>query len=179
MRNPKLYFLAVAAGLLSGCNTVGFPAPDLRALNEPEIIRSHAAGPPGAAPGTCWGKDVSPAIVETVTEQILIQPAEVLADGTVITPGIYKTETQQRIVKERIETWFQTPCQNMLTPDFTASLQRALQVRGHYRGQITGEMDSRTRAAIRRFQKSQGLNSAILSLEAARMLGLVAVNVPQ
>ncbi|WP_317055187.1 peptidoglycan-binding domain-containing protein [Roseovarius rhodophyticola] len=110
-----------------------------------------------------------------MTQQILLQPAEILDDGTVARPAIYKTETRQQIVQERKETWFETPCASDLTPEFTASVQRALKARGVYRGPITSVMDARTRAAVRAYQKPQGLESGILSLAAARQLGLVAV----
>lgn len=161
---------------LTACDPADLPTPDLGALAEPDVVRSTAtSGPPGAKPGTCWGREVSPAVIETVTEQVMIQPAEVLADGTVISPAVYRSETQQRIVEERRETWFETPCDPVWTEEFTATLQRALKARGHYTGTITGTLDKRTRAAIRRYQAPQGLNSSILSLEAARMLGLVAV----
>ncbi len=92
-----------------------------------------------------------------------------------ISEPVYKLETRQAIVKERRELWFETPCEDQLTPDFLASLQRALKARGHYHGGITGQMDSRTRRAIRHYQAPQGLDSGILSLAAARKLGLVAV----
>ncbi len=144
-------------------------------LGEPALVQSHELAPPGAAPGTCWGKDVTPAIIETVTDRILIQPAEVLDDGTVIAEPIYKLETRQTIVQERRELWFETPCEDQLTPDFVASVQRALAARGLYRGAVTGEMDARTRRAIRQFQAPQGIDSGILSLAAARKMGLVAV----
>lgn len=147
-------------------------------LREPEVLESRAKAPPGAPEGTCWGKDVTPAVIETVTEQIMLQPAEVTTDGRVINPAIYKTETRQAIVKERRETWFEVPCEAALTPEFIASVQRALEARGLYRGRITGQMDSRTRSAIRAYQKPQGLDSGILSLAAARKLGLVAVERP-
>jgi peptidoglycan hydrolase-like protein with peptidoglycan-binding domain len=78
-------------------------------------------------------------------------------------------------VKERSVTWFETPCAAGQTPDFVASVQRALAARGLYRGPAHGEMDARTRAAIRRFQTPEGLDSGILSLAAARKLGLVPV----
>ncbi len=143
---------------------------------QPEIFRAGDPGaPPNAREGSCWGRDVSPAVVETVTEQIIVQPAEVLDDGTVLAPAIYRTETQQRIVKERRETWFETPCAEVWTEEFTASVQRALQARGLFRGQITSAVDNRTLTAIRKYQKAGGLDSAILSLESARRLGLVAV----
>ncbi|MEQ8255469.1 MAG: peptidoglycan-binding domain-containing protein [Roseovarius confluentis] len=131
--------------------------------------------PPGAAPGTCWAQDTSPAVVETVTEQILVSPAEVADDGTVTRPASYRTETAQKIVQERRVTRFQVPCRTQLTPEFNASVQRALKARGLYRGPINGQLDRGTRAAIRRFQKPQGFDSDILSIAGARQLGLIAV----
>lgn len=114
-------------------------------------------------------------MVETVTEQILVSPAEVAGDGTVTRPASYRTETAQKIVQERRVTRFQVPCRAELTPEFNASVQRALKARELYRGPINGEMDRRTRAAIRSFQKPQGFDSDILSVAGARQLGLIAV----
>jgi len=173
MTTIRIYLSALALAGLAAC---AGPVGDLAALGEPEVSRQMQEAPPGAPPGTCWGKHVSPAVIETVTEQILMQPAEIHADGTVTRPAIYKTETVQRIVRERRETWFETPCAGDQTPEFLASLQRALAVRGLYHGPVSGQMDARTRAAVRRFQKPQGLDSGILSLAAARKLGLVAVD---
>lgn len=159
-------FLASCAGT--------FP-PSVAQLSEPVLSVSRQAAPPNAAPGTCWGQDATPAVIETVTEQIMLQPPEIATDGTVANPAIYKTETKQEIVKERQEIWFETPCEAQMGPDFIATLQRALQARGMFRGNITGAMDYRTRRAIRLFQKPQGLDSSILSLAAARKMGLIAV----
>ena len=150
-------------------------AGQLAGLSEPALLQTHEEAPPGAPEGSCWGKDITPAVIETVTERVLLQPAQVLDDGTVISEPVYKLETRQAIVRERRELWFQTPCDDQLTPDYLASLQRALQARGHYRGAITGTLDSRTRRAIRKYQAPQGLDSSILSLSAARKLGLAAV----
>ena len=165
----------ICATALSGLTACGSSSPDLGALGEPEVTRFSQVAPPGAEPGTCWGKNVTPAIIETVTHQVMLQPAQVMADGTVTQPAIYKTETRQDIVRERKETWFLVPCATDLTPEFIASVQRALAARGLYKGDISGEMNAGTRAAVRRFQKPQGLDSGILSLAAARKLGLVAV----
>ena len=145
---------------------------------EPDLVQTLAEAPPGAAPGTCWGKLVTPAVIETVTDQVLVQPPKVPKDGTTAAPAIYKTETRQNIVTERKVTWFETPCPADLTPDFVASLQRALTARTLYRGAISGQMDGRTRAAVRKFQRPEGLDSGILSLAAAQRLGLVAVDLP-
>lgn len=160
---------------LAGLAACAGPVAQIEAIGEPEVTRTTRAAPPGAEPGTCWGTHVSPAVIETVTEQKLVQPPEVLTDGTVTRPAIYKTETTQKIVQERQETWFQTPCDEVLTPEFVASVQRALAARGLYRGPVSGEMDRATRASVRRYQQPRGLDSGILSLDSARALGLVAV----
>ncbi|MCF6234511.1 MAG: peptidoglycan-binding protein [Rhodobacteraceae bacterium] len=165
-------YCALALVSLSAC---GASRPGLGGLGEPEVTRFSQTAPPGAEPGSCWGKHVTPAIIETVTHQVLLQPAQVQVDGTVLHPGVYKTETLQEIIRERRETWFLVPCEDILTPEFVSSVQRALTARGIYRGGISGEMNPATRAAVRRFQKPQGLDSGILSLAAARKLGLVAV----
>lgn len=167
--------LTCAATLAALCGCAPLPA-DLGAAGEPQVTRlTQVAAPPGAPPGSCWGRHVSPAVIETVTDQVLLHPAEVLADGAVARPAIYKTETVQRIVRERTETWFETPCPEQMTPEFVASVQRALAARGLYRAPVTGAMDARTRTAIRRYQAPEGPDSGILSLAAARRLGLVAV----
>ncbi|MEM9437055.1 MAG: peptidoglycan-binding protein, partial [Pseudomonadota bacterium] len=131
----QILFLASLA--IAGCASV-----DTVTRGEPEPLRLRMEGPPNAEPGKCWGRDTTPAIFETVTEQIMLQPAEVASDGSVRRPPVYKTETRQAIIRERTDIWFETPCAADLTPDFVASLQRALQVRGLYAGGITGELDA-------------------------------------
>lgn len=162
----------VALAALAGCNDT---ATRLALSGEPALTQTHETLPPDASPDSCWDKEVTPAVIETVTEKVELEPAEVLDDGTVAAEPVYEVETRQEIVEERRELWFETPCDAQLTPDFVASLQRALAARDAYSGPITGEMDARTRSAIRAWQKPQGLDSGILSLAAARKLGLVAV----
>ncbi|QYX56929.1 peptidoglycan-binding protein [Roseovarius sp. SCSIO 43702] len=167
------HYLALAAAcLLAACG-----AATTSGTTEP--FDTWADAPEGAEPGTCWGKVETPAVVETITEQIILQPAETLDDGTVLRPAAYRTETRQAIVEERKITWFEAVCADDLKPEFVASVQRALQVRGLYRGAITGQMDARTRAAIRKFQAPDGPDSGLLSVDAARQLGLVAVERPE
>lgn len=172
MIKPILIPVGCVALLLTGCGQTGLP--DVARLTEPAPVQTSAAPPPGADPNACYGQDASPAVIETVTEQIMLQPAQIDVNGTVLYPAVYKTEVHQRIVEERRELWFETPCSPELTPEFIATLQRALKARGHYNGAISGEMTPRTRRAIRSFQKPQGLDSAILSKAAARQLGLVS-----
>ncbi|MGR3456163.1 peptidoglycan-binding domain-containing protein [Pseudooceanicola sp.] len=148
------------------------------AIGAPEVTQIREAAPPGADPGTCWGRDATPAVIETVTEQVLVTPAERDANGAALRAATYRTETSQQIVQERREVWFRTPCLPEMTPEFIASLQRALAARGLYGGQITGVIDGPTRTAIRAYQKPEGLDSGTLSLAAARKLGLAVVDLP-
>ncbi len=142
---------------------------------EPGVLEATRDGPADAPPGTCWGKTVSPAVIETVTEQVQVKPAQVNPDGTIGATPVYRSETRQQIVTARVDNWFETPCTEVLTPEFNATLQRALMARGLYAGAITGEMDKATRAAVQALQRQEGPDSAVLSLETARMLGLIAV----
>ena len=176
MRAPALFCGLLA---LSAC----MPAGERDAFAEPLTAREGAVevmrgvGPPDADPTACYAHEATPAILETVTEQVMLQPPQIASDGRVIEPAVFRTETQQRIVQERRELWFQVPCELQIgDPGFIASLQRALAVRGLYLGPITGEMNRRTERAIRDFQAPQGLDSEILSLAAARQLGLALWN---
>lgn len=164
-----ILFLSLCLASLGACvqGPARYAAPDLT-----------AEAPPGAAPGTCWGKTETPARIETVTEQVQLAPAETDPAGRVTRPATYATETRQVIVQERVITWFETPCPATLTPDFIASVQRALAARDLYRGPVTARMDARTRAAIRSYQADRGLDSGVLSLDSARGLGLVAIALP-
>lgn len=144
-------------------------------LDAPGMIRLTDTRPEGAAPDTCWGKKTSPAIIETVEREVVLQPAQISADGVIQQPAVYKRESVQEIVQERVDTWFEVPCADALTPEFISSLQRALAARSFYHGPVTGEMSMRTRAAVRRFQAPDGFDSDILTIATARKLGLVAV----
>ncbi|AJE48215.1 peptidoglycan-binding domain-containing protein [Celeribacter indicus] len=154
----------MAALLSTGCQ-MGTPA-------DPAMRAPEAAG---ADPAVCHARHVTPAVIETVTEQVLAQPPRLAGDGSVVRPAVYRTETRQEIVRERQELRFEALCAEELTPEFVASLQRALAVRGHFTGPVTGRLDRATRRALRAYQKEQGLDSEILSLAAARRLGLKEV----
>ncbi|KIN64516.1 Lipoprotein [Sulfitobacter noctilucicola] len=142
---------------------------------EPGVLEPTRNGPPGAAPGTCWGKTVSPAVVEVVSSRVQIKAAKVNPDGTIGSPPVYRTKEEQVIVSPRRDNWFETPCPDVLTEEFVSSLQRALSARGLYGGAVTGRLDQATRDAVQAFQKSNGRDSAVLTVASARDLGLIAV----
>lgn len=146
------------------------------AVDAPARIALVSGAPKDAAPGTCWGQQTTPAVIETVERDILITPAQVSPDGVIQQPAVYRKQRAQEIVVPRQRTWFQVPCAADLTPDFVATLQRALTARGLYAGPISGQMTPRTRTAIQTFQASNGFDSQILTTETARQLGLVAVD---
>jgi hypothetical protein len=174
---PFIQFACVFTVLVSlgACNAVSQDAE----APEPGVREATTKGPAGAAPGTCWGRTVSPAVIETVTEQVQVQPAQISSTGEIQSLPIYRTETRQKIVSPRVDNWFETPCTSALTPDVIATLQRALEARGFYGGAIHSELDDATRRAMRAYQISTGgPDSPVLALATARSLGVIAVDIP-
>ncbi len=161
--------------MLAGCNTTQVTAPGRADLGI-ERVRLKHPGPPKSAEGDCWAADTTPAVIETVTEQLIVTEEQRDATGRVTTPARFQTKTHQRMVQEREEVWFRAPCPNVVTVNFVASLQRALKARGLFLQPVTGEMNAETRDAIRRFQAARGLDSPTLSLTAAKELGLIATD---
>ena len=136
-----------------------------------ELVRGQRPEP-GA--GECWATEITPAVIETVTEQAEVTPAQPASTSKPAVAATFRSQVQQHIVTERSEVWFRVPCPEQMGPDTVASLQRALKVRGLYRGGVTAALDPATATSIRRYQAPQGLDSDTLSLAAARQLGLVA-----
>ena len=75
------------------------------------------------------------------------------------------------------EVAFRVPCPEQMKGAFVETLQRALMARGYHDGPVTGKADAQTRAAVQAFQKSNGFNSPILTLDTAQRLGLVPIEV--
>lgn len=155
---------------LSACQSALVEAPS-RAQLADEILRST---PPEGDDSTCWAAEISPAIIETTTEQELVTPEIRDAAGQVTAPATFRSTTRQRIVQDRAEVWFRAPCPSEMTVEFIATLQRALKARGMYLQPLTGVIDAPTATAIRRFQADRGLDSPQLSLAAAKELGIIS-----
>lgn len=161
MPPPRLPCLMFGLVFVAGC--AGLPAPEPMRRIDVAAVRPAGAGV-GAARTDCWASDETPAVIETITEAPATGAATAPQSGA----------TRHRIVTPRRELWFRVPCPGTITPDLVAALQRALAVRGHYPGPVTGRMDTATRRALRAYQQPRGLDSAVLSLDAARQMGLVA-----
>ncbi|MBW4710237.1 peptidoglycan-binding protein [Roseobacter sp. YSTF-M11] len=169
--------LCVAAGLLyllTAC-TPAAPVPEAASLSP----LSNRTAPETAEPGTCWDKTVTPAVVETVTERVLISPADISPEGLIRQPARYRNEERPRIAQPRQERWYQLVCPEDLTSEFTENLQRALAARGYHSGAITGEIDTETRDAIAKYQTAQALPGFDLTTKAAEQLGLIRATLPQ
>jgi hypothetical protein len=175
MRSAPLALVG-AAVWLAACQPAGIPEAPSRADLSIDLVRLSKPGPPPSPEGVCWASDVTPMVIETVTEQVMLSDARTDAQGRVISPAVFRSEVRQKIVQEREEVWFRSPCPQEFTVDFIASLQRALKARGLYLLPLTGEMDTATRAALRRFQADRGLESDRLALSSARELGLVTTD---
>ncbi|SHI91196.1 hypothetical protein SAMN04488012_103292 [Palleronia salina] len=160
--------LALCLGL-SACGAGGvgvsrFIEPALEATGSQRIATER--------PRACHSRDDTPAVIETITQQTALPPRR-RPDGTLEDGPLYRTQTSQRIVSDRKEIWFETPCREEWTPEFILSVQRALIVRDLLEGPPSGEIDAPTRAAIRRFQAKQGIDSDTLSVAAGKRLGLI------
>ncbi|MDD9732664.1 peptidoglycan-binding domain-containing protein [Mameliella sp. AT18] len=158
----------------------------LAACDTPQSVSREAQSPNTAPPlaehlddGTCQARDLRPAVYEHVMGEVQVVQAEIAEDGTVIRPPIYRRAPVPKVVRERAEITFEAPCPEEMTPEFISSVQRALAARGYFSGNISGRMDAPTTAAVRTYQSERGLESAQLSLETARALGLVAVELPE
>ncbi|MGH1367544.1 MAG: peptidoglycan-binding domain-containing protein [Maritimibacter sp.] len=167
---------ALALLTLAACAQGDTDATTRADLGHEVIITDFTMGPADARPGACYGKDVTPAVIEQITHQKLIKKPEIAPNGNILAPAQYETITENRIVEGREDIFFETPCPPRWTPDFIASVQRALALRGLFEGAPSGVLDDATRRAIRTFQLQEGLNSTILSIESARKLGLVEID---
>ena len=175
MQRLCLLFCSLAGLLLAACGP---------AQNAPALTSSGAASPGLAAietdeAGRCIGRAITPAVIETVTAQELAAPAVPGPDGAVLEPARYRSVIRQQIVRDRQQVQFETLCPPEFTVEFVATLQRALTARGFYLGPITGVLDTATGRAVQDFQRGFGPDSPLLSIAAARVLGIVALSAEQ
>lgn len=151
--------------------------PDVTQLIAPIKIETQSGPPPEDGDGQCWGFIAGETRTELEEQLIEVEPPKQVAESDEITPPVFRKESVPVEITDPGLS-FRRVCDTDLPP-LVAALQRALDARGIYQGAITGEMDAATRDAVRRYQADQGLDSAVLSLAAARQLGLVAVDIPR
>lgn len=163
----------IAAMFLTGC--AGAIAPQNPSQKIP-VMQLPAGKSPPETKGICWASDTTPAVIETVTEHLLIQTEQRDDAGNVTRPAEFETKTAQRLIQDREMVWFEAPCAADMDVSFIASLQRALKARGRYLNAVTGIYDQDTREAVRKLQAEGGLDSPVLALATALDLGLAKRN---
>lgn len=164
----------LSLAVLAGCAPLS-TGPDVTKLISPTHITATDMKPPANMPGVCWGNIPGPKITKIVSDIVIATPAQIGPDGEELSPAIYREVTRPQTVNEGEGRWFTRACDADMTPEFVMTLQRALSVRGLYRGDVTGVLDQRTLRAVRAYQALQGLDSEVLSQSAAQQLGLIAV----
>lgn len=162
----KSYTLTASFLVLSACAATQGTKPDNVLIDMGQIETAND--------GRCYAKDISPAVIETLTTHEL-ETAEVRDEaGKVTNPATFRTVTRQQIVRERSDIRFETVCPQNYTEERVRTLQRALKARGFYDGPITGTLDDATGIAIQKFQRVDGPDTVLLAIETARKLGVVA-----
>ncbi len=135
------------------------------AAPQPEVRRAEAAplasAPLSAPEGACWANDRIRAVTETRVEPVA---------------GSAEQRVHEVVLRPAEDRLFAVPCPEQIDEAMIASLQRALAARGYYGGPISGGWDAATSEAVRRYQAPLGLDSGVLSLQAAQQMGLVAMS---
>ncbi len=114
-----------------------------------------------------------PAEYRTVTKTVLKTPA---ATREIAIPAEYKTLTKTVLVKKGGFTeWREVLCGSSSSSSYIGSVrqvQSALKTRGYDPGPIDGVMGSKTRAALLKYQKDNGLPEGQLDVETLKSLGV-------
>lgn len=111
---------------------------------------------------------VVPARIETIEREVINTPERI--EATTL-PARFRTVDRRVEVRPERVVWSNVICDTDLTANVITSVQRSLKERGLYSGDIDGISGPGTRAAIRAYQLENGLDSSILTVESARVLG--------
>jgi hypothetical protein len=140
----------------------------------------------------CTASKLVPAVYKTVTKKVVAVPAkekvikipavyktikvrEVVCPETTKTvkiPAVYKTITKKVKVKDSQIKWLPVLCETNFTQPRIMMMQRALLQAGYNPGPIDGIIGSKTKAAIRRYQRANNLATGAITLETLRCLGI-------
>lgn len=168
----RIAFLAALALAVTACAPRQAMTPSFPGDLSGEAIPKTGDTPPRGPDGACWAAEHMPAVYETVTEQTLVSPEVRDGQGNLLRPASYHSVSKLSQISAARDIWFRAPCPQDMTLSFIATLQRALKARGYYLAEVTGSLDAETAEALRRYQAEHGLDSAQLSLAAAKDLGL-------
>jgi len=111
----------------------------------------------------------TPAKYTTVRVKKLIQPA---TTRTIPIPATYKTVTKKKKIAEGYAKWVPIVCQTSINTTMIREVQKALKNKGFYHGPIDGVWGAESKAAMRAFQRANGLPVAGLSMASMEALGV-------
>ena len=115
-------------------------------------------------------EEAIPAEYSTATKQVLKAAA---TTREIEIPAEYTTVTKRRLVKKGGFTeWREVVCNYKVTAELNRQIQRALRDRGYDPGPIDNIIGTRTKAALVKFQKDNGLPIGNLNVETMKALGV-------
>lgn len=122
-----------------------------------------------AKDATTQSADV-PAEYNTRTFQKLAQASQV---STTEVPAQYETVTKRQLVKAGGFTeWREVVCSSDVTTDLVKAVQKALKAKGYDPGPADNVMGAKTKAALVKYQKDNGLPVGNLDFETLESLGI-------
>ena len=110
-----------------------------------------------------------PAVYKTVKVKELVEAASVTRTPL---PEAYKTVQKRVKIADSELKWQEVACKSAITRVNIKGVQKALKNSGFNPGPIDGIMGWRTKAALHKFQKSNGLSTGALTQETLATLGL-------
>lgn len=111
-----------------------------------------------------------PAQYRTVKKTVVVKPA---SSSVIEIPAQYNTVSDRRLVKTGgFSEWREVLCQNKVNSIKIKEIQAALKSRGYDPGPIDDVMGSKTKNALVKFQKDNGLPVGQLDFETLKALGV-------
>ncbi len=131
---------------------------------------ASGAGSSAGGSGDCIKVEEIPAQYGTQSKRVLKTPA---ATRNIDIPAEYTTITKRNLVKKGGFTeWREVLCADKVTSYTTRQIQQALKARGYDAGPADNVLGARTKAALTKFQKDNGLPVGNLDFETLRALGV-------
>lgn len=112
-------------------------------------------------------KVVIPAVYKTITIKEVATPAK---ESVTAVPAEYQTITKRVITSDAKLNWKSILCETNTTPSIIRDLQSALKAKGYNVGPVDSVYGAQTKAAVRKYQKDNGLAIGALTLETLKSL---------
>ncbi|RUM66827.1 MAG: peptidoglycan-binding protein [Sulfurospirillum sp.] len=110
-----------------------------------------------------------PAVYKPITVTTVVKPAEV---KRVEIPAVYNQVTKREMVSPSQVVWKRVVCKSSITSSTIIELQRKLKELGFYHGPLDGIVGSQTRAAVKAYQKQNGLPVGGITYQVLKALGI-------